>query len=280
MWARMDPAPDHRERETRKQVASYWGLRTTGGRRAGRLAGAKSGGTVRLNWWGAREWLWEISETSREKRSKPPWDITWQLAEWLPPERTQIALGLRCKWWQPGEMHQGGQNHEQIRGPSRCLPQEDGEEDRHQPARQAHLLLLWQNQEETSRGHSALRFLCENSSWWCPDLHHHLCRHSQGCIRKKTKELKDQKKHHRIVLLASQVALVVKNPAAHTGDAKDGGFDPWVRKIPWRRKWQPTPVFFPGEFHGQRSLVGYSPWGRKESDTTEQLILSLLAYNK
>ena len=41
------------------------------------------------------------------------------------------------------------------------------------------------------------------------------------------------------------------------------GFDPWVRKIPWRRKWQPTPVFLPGEFHGQRSLVGYSSWGCK-----------------
>ena len=47
-------------------------------------------------------------------------------------------------------------------------------------------------------------------------------------------------------------------------------FDPWVRKIPGRRKWQPTPVFLPGKFHGQRSLAGYSPWGRKESDTTEQ----------
>ena len=46
-------------------------------------------------------------------------------------------------------------------------------------------------------------------------------------------------------------------------------FDPWVRKIPWRRKWQPTPVFLPGKFHGQRSLVGYSPRGHKESDTTE-----------
>ena len=49
------------------------------------------------------------------------------------------------------------------------------------------------------------------------------------------------------------------------------GFDLWVRKIPWRREWQPTPVFLPGEFHGQRSLVGYSPWGCKESDTTELL---------
>ena len=49
------------------------------------------------------------------------------------------------------------------------------------------------------------------------------------------------------------------------------GFDPWVRKTPWRREWQPTPIFLPGESHGQRSLVGYSPWGCKESDMTERL---------
>ena len=49
------------------------------------------------------------------------------------------------------------------------------------------------------------------------------------------------------------------------------GFNPWVRKIPWRREWQSTSVFLPGEFHGQRSLVGYSPWGHKESDMTERL---------
>ena len=54
-------------------------------------------------------------------------------------------------------------------------------------------------------------------------------------------------------------------------------FDPWVGKIPWRRKWQPTPVFLPEKSHGWRSLVGYSPWGHKESDTTERLhLLSLL----
>ena len=46
--------------------------------------------------------------------------------------------------------------------------------------------------------------------------------------------------------------------------------DPWVGKIPWRRKWQPTPVFLPGELHGQRSLACYSPWGHKESDMTER----------
>ena len=52
---------------------------------------------------------------------------------------------------------------------------------------------------------------------------------------------------------------------------QETGFHPRVEKIPWRRKWQPTPEFFPGESHGQRSLEGYSSWGHKESDTTEGL---------
>ena len=45
----------------------------------------------------------------------------------------------------------------------------------------------------------------------------------------------------------------------------------WVGKIPWRKKWQPTPVLLPGKSHGQRSLAGYSPWDHEELDTTEQL---------
>ena len=49
------------------------------------------------------------------------------------------------------------------------------------------------------------------------------------------------------------------------------GFNPWVGKIPCRRKWQPTPALLPGKSHGQKSLVGYSSWGRKKSDTTERL---------
>ena len=52
-------------------------------------------------------------------------------------------------------------------------------------------------------------------------------------------------------------------------------FNPWVGKFPWRREWLPTSVFFSGEFHRQGSQAGYSPWGRKESDTTEWLTLSL-----
>ena len=52
------------------------------------------------------------------------------------------------------------------------------------------------------------------------------------------------------------------------------GFDPWVGKILWRKKWQLDPVFLPVKSHGQRSLAGYSPWGQKESDTTEHAHVS------
>ena len=48
-------------------------------------------------------------------------------------------------------------------------------------------------------------------------------------------------------------------------------FGPWVKKMPWKRAWQPIPVSLPGEFRGQRSLAGYSPWGCKESDRGKQL---------
>ena len=67
---------------------------------------------------------------------------------------------------------------------------------------------------------------------------------------------------------------VVKNASANAGDTTDSEFSPWVEKIPWRRKWQPIPVFLPRDFHRQRSLVGYSPWGREESDMTERLMLT------
>ena len=69
---------------------------------------------------------------------------------------------------------------------------------------------------------------------------------------------------------ASEVALVVQNLPANVRHNRCR-FNLWVRKIPWRRKWHPPPVFLPGKTHGQRSLVDYSPWGCKELDTTEQL---------
>ena len=56
---------------------------------------------------------------------------------------------------------------------------------------------------------------------------------------------------------------------------KTHGFDPCIEKILWRRKWQPTPVFLPEESHGQKSLVGYSPWGCKESDKTKNTQFSV-----
>ena len=73
-----------------------------------------------------------------------------------------------------------------------------------------------------------------------------------------------------IVSGASQVVLVVKNLPANTGDARDVGLIPWIRKIPWKRAWQPTPVFLPRESDGQRSLASYSPQGCKEPDMTEK----------
>ena len=69
---------------------------------------------------------------------------------------------------------------------------------------------------------------------------------------------------------ASLVAQLVKSL-----QCKRPGLDPWVGKIPWRKEQLPTPVFWPGEFHGL-----YSPWGHKESDTTEQLSLFHLAWPK
>ena len=56
-------------------------------------------------------------------------------------------------------------------------------------------------------------------------------------------------------------------------------FDPWVGKTPWSKKWQSTPLFLPGEFHGKRSLVGYSPWGGKELDMTGGLFIYFIFFS-
>ena len=69
----------------------------------------------------------------------------------------------------------------------------------------------------------------------------------------------------------------VKASAWNEGDP---GLTPWVGKIPWRRKWQPTPVLLPGESHGGRSLVGCSPWGHKQWDTTERLHFHFLSFSE
>ena len=63
--------------------------------------------------------------------------------------------------------------------------------------------------------------------------------------------------------------VVVKNSPANAGDIRNAGSIPGSGRFPWRRKWQPTTVFLAGIAHGQRSLAGYSPWGHRESCTTE-----------
>ena len=65
---------------------------------------------------------------------------------------------------------------------------------------------------------------------------------------------------------------MVKNPSANAGEARDTGLILGLGAISWSRKRQPTPLFLPGKFHGQRSLAGYSPWGCKGSDTTEHTL--------
>ena len=91
--------------------------------------------------------------------------------------------------------------------------------------------------------------------------------------------------------LSSALPVYTGLSRSHSGkestcQSRRHGFHPWVRKIPWRRKRQLTSVFLPGKFHGQSSLVGYSPWGRKELDTiqwlsmsTRYLCISLNPYN-
>ena len=74
---------------------------------------------------------------------------------------------------------------------------------------------------------------------------------------------------------ASQVASVMRNSLANAGDARDLCSIPGSGKICWNRKWQPAPVFLPGEYHEQRRRAGYNPWDCKEWDTTESLSLSL-----
>ena len=84
------------------------------------------------------------------------------------------------------------------------------------------------------------------------------------------------KSHSFLQILVPMIASIMDFPGGSVGKSLclqcgRPGFEPWVGKIPWRRKWQSTPGLLPRKSHWQRSLVGYSPWGRKESDTTERL---------
>ena len=72
--------------------------------------------------------------------------------------------------------------------------------------------------------------------------------------------------------------LSSKESACQCRRRRKRGFNPWISKIPWRRKWQPIPLFLPEKSHGQSSLTVYSPWGRKELDMTEQLSMHTSGY--
>ena len=80
---------------------------------------------------------------------------------------------------------------------------------------------------------------------------------------------------HVIAIITSSLFVIQATLVAHQErtclQCRRCGLNPWVRKIPWRKKWQLTPVFMPGKSYCQRSLVGYSSWGCKESDMTQQL---------
>ena len=96
-----------------------------------------------------------------------------------------------------------------------------------------------------------------------PGLCSHLCKNTQGNDLGITGFRNHAGEFEALVAQTERICLQCRRHR----------FNPWVRKIPQRRSWQPTTVFLPGEFHGQRSLVGYSPWGRKKSDMIEQLTL-------
>ena len=97
-----------------------------------------------------------------------------------------------------------------------------------------------------------------------------ICRTRRNCKRTlRESSLFLDVKHFKI--LGYLGGAVVKNPPANAEDAKRCWFNPWLGKIPWRRIWQPAPIFLPGKFHGQRSLADYGSRGRRASDTTEHI---------
>ena len=106
----------------------------------------------------------------------------------------------------------------------------------------------------------------------CPD---HIALQRAVCVILRTRSLLDRDKLEAQVGTEGRCKrgfprrLSGKEPACQCRRLSRRTFDPWVGKIPWRRAWQPTPVLLPGESHGQRSLVGYSPWDGKESNMTD-----------
>ena len=123
------------------------------------------------------------------------------------------------------------------------------------------------------------------SSPWRVTAHISLLK-ALGSSQSNKQKLLDRDVH--ALLWSPRLWSMVLSPGFHQGfpggsagkriclQCRRPGFDPWLGKIPWRREWLPSPVFWPGDFHGQRSLEGYSPWGWKESDMTERFHFTLL----
>ena len=113
--------------------------------------------------------------------------------------------------------------------------------------------------------------VCANScplSWWC-----YLAISSPAALLSFAFNLSQ---HQCFSNESTPAGTSAKEHACQVRTRKRDGLDPWVGKIPCRRKWQPTPVLLPGEAHGQRSLVGCTPWGHKESGMTDLLTLTYL----
>ena len=115
-----------------------------------------------------------------------------------------------------------------------------------------------------------MRVIAVPASWGCCELENCPARYMlrESWSQQSVRKLKLYK-HRALQTLGFPIAQSVKNlPAVQETQVRFLGWEDPLGKIPSRRKWQPTPVFLPGEFHGQRSLVGYSPWSRQESDMT------------
>ena len=93
-------------------------------------------------------------------------------------------------------------------------------------------------------------------------VRNHLCKSNLFCSGLKSKIKRQQFREMRGTNTVHWASQVAQRQRIHL-PSRRLGFNSWVGKIPWKRKWQPTPVFLPGKSHGQRSLVGYSPWGCK-----------------
>ena len=111
--------------------------------------------------------------------------------------------------------------------------------------------------------------------WATREAHDNFCMITPSSLWTSPYSLQEENKLVLIKSFNVSLEIIQCFPAGLEGSVclqwRKPRFNPWDGKIPWRRKWKPTPVHLPGKSHGWRSLVGYSPWGHKELDMTEQI---------